>query len=771
METFEEAAEEARKNGTIVTGGERLTDGDLARGSSSSRRSSRCPTDNWIWKKELFVPFVAVAPFDELDDAIEKANDTEYGLTAGFFSEDPAEIDEWLDRIQAGVVYVNRRAGATTGAWPGVQPFGGWKGSGTTGKAGGGPYYVHAVPARAVADGDRGVSLEDMELDGLGERGGAQARHGACPGPKAQEVLERDAPRDVSPSLPRAYPFVPKRGAGSVVEDVDGNLFLDLNAGIAVTSTGHCHPHGGRGDPAAGGRADPLLGVATSSCRSTPRSRERLDELAPMSEPARSFLTNSGTEAVEAGIKLARWATGRQYLIGFYGSFHGRSIRLGVAHRVEGDVPRRVRTAAARRAARVLRRRPRHADGAGSPRTASRRSTTSSTSCSRRSSLRTRSRRSSSSRCSARAATSCRPTAGSWRSASCATVTASCWSATRCSPGMGRTGRMWAVEHAGVEPDILLAGKGIASGMPLGAMIAAGLDDDVDGSARTARPTAATRSSCAAALATIDVIEDEHLLENARQGRRRAAERSARHRGAVTTSIREVRGPGADDRRRVRRPRFSAPRSSTARSAKGLLDARCGDDAIRMSPPLCSARTRRARARDLRRGRRRGRGRRAAMTVAVDTLTFDCPDPMRVARFWCAALGYELDRSRRARGRVSSRTRPGRRAVALPDRARAKVVKNRLHLDLRPPGRWRGGRAAGRARRDGRRPGRRGGQLLDRDAATPRATSSACCADPRTDGPVSGSVSAGSSKVATMQDAVRDSCATATPWRSRASRT
>ena len=88
------------------------------------------------------MPFVAVAPFDELDEAIDRANDTEYGLTSGLFSEDRAEIDEWLDRVQAGVVYVNRRAGSTTGAWPGVQPFGGWKGSGTTGKAGGGPYYV-----------------------------------------------------------------------------------------------------------------------------------------------------------------------------------------------------------------------------------------------------------------------------------------------------------------------------------------------------------------------------------------------------------------------------------------------------------------------------------------------------------------------------------------------------------------------------------------------------------------------------------------------------
>ena len=240
------------------------------------------PADNWIWKKELFVPFVAVAPFDELDEAIELANDTEYGLTAGFFSEDQAEVDEWLDRIQAGVVYVNRRAGATTGAWPGVQPFGGWKGSGTTGKAGGGPVLRHAVPARAVADGDRGVSLEDMELEGLAN---AEAPHliTDVPGPNAQEVLERDA-RVTSPSLPRAYPFVPKRGAGSVVEDVDGNLFLDLNAGIAVTSTGHCHPHVVE---AIQRQAAELIHYSASDFFLPIYSEvaERLDEIAPMSEP------------------------------------------------------------------------------------------------------------------------------------------------------------------------------------------------------------------------------------------------------------------------------------------------------------------------------------------------------------------------------------------------------------------------------------------------------------------------------------------------------
>jgi 1-pyrroline-5-carboxylate dehydrogenase len=140
--TFEEASAEAKKNGTIVTGGERITEGDLARGNFVQPTIAEVPLDSWIWKKELFVPFVAIAPYDDFGEAIRLANDTEYGLTAGFYSEDRAEIDTWLNSIEAGVIYVNRRAGATTGAWPGVQPFGGWKGSGTTGKAGGGPYYV-----------------------------------------------------------------------------------------------------------------------------------------------------------------------------------------------------------------------------------------------------------------------------------------------------------------------------------------------------------------------------------------------------------------------------------------------------------------------------------------------------------------------------------------------------------------------------------------------------------------------------------------------------
>lgn len=142
LKTYEEASAEARSSGEIISGGERVTDGDLARGAYVRPTIAAVPLTSWLWSRELFVPFVAVAPVDSMDQAMELANDTEYGLTAGFYSEDDIEVDRFLSQIQAGVVYVNRAAGSTTGAWPGAQPFGGWKGSGTTGKASGGPYYV-----------------------------------------------------------------------------------------------------------------------------------------------------------------------------------------------------------------------------------------------------------------------------------------------------------------------------------------------------------------------------------------------------------------------------------------------------------------------------------------------------------------------------------------------------------------------------------------------------------------------------------------------------
>ena len=100
------------------------------------------PADHAVFQEEYFVPITAVADVLSLDEAIELANRSEYGLTAGIFSEERQEIETFFNRIEAGVTYANRRSGATTGAWPGINPFGGWKASGSSGRGTGGPYYV-----------------------------------------------------------------------------------------------------------------------------------------------------------------------------------------------------------------------------------------------------------------------------------------------------------------------------------------------------------------------------------------------------------------------------------------------------------------------------------------------------------------------------------------------------------------------------------------------------------------------------------------------------
>ncbi len=139
---YEAEVAEARRDGRVFIGGERLGDGGLERGFFVEPTVvGGLPAGHRLFQDELFVPFTAVHAVDSLEEALRLANDSTYGLTAGVYSEDPAEVDRFLDEIEAGVLYVNRRAGATTGAWPGVQPFGGWKGSGSTGKAGLSLYY------------------------------------------------------------------------------------------------------------------------------------------------------------------------------------------------------------------------------------------------------------------------------------------------------------------------------------------------------------------------------------------------------------------------------------------------------------------------------------------------------------------------------------------------------------------------------------------------------------------------------------------------------
>lgn len=383
------------------------------------------------------------------------------------------------------------------------------------------------------------------------------------PGPEARARIERDA-KVTSPSLPRAYPLVPRRGAGSVVEDVDGNLFLDVNAGIAVTSTGHSHPEV---VDAIRRQAEDLLHYSASDFYLPIYSDvcEELDRIAPFSKPARSFLTNSGTEAVEGAIKLARYATGRQYVIGMLDAFHGRSygsvsltaskakyragfgpLLPGIHHTHFGDFEHLEQVLFKRLV---------------SP--------------------------------SEVAAIVVEPILGEggyvlppdgWL----AYLRELCdrhgilLVADEVQSGMGRTGRMWAIEHFGVEPDIVLAGKGIASGMPLGAMIAREdlmtWEVGAHGSTYGGNPV-----SCAAALATLRLIEGG-LKDNAHEmgdalitGLRRMAERHP--------VIRDVRGlglmigiqlPDHDHMAAVEQAAFH----------KGLLVLGCGDDVIRMSPPL-----------------------------------------------------------------------------------------------------------------------------------------------------------------------------------------
>src|SRR5215467_4068813 len=143
------------------------------------------------------------------------------------------------------------------------------------------------------------------------------------PGPRAQALLERDH-QFMSPSYTRVYPLVVARGSGAVIEDVDGNLFLDFTAGIAVTATGHCHPHVAA---AVQDQATKLLHMSGTDFYYEPQIdlAQRLCELAPCRGAKRVFFTNSGAEALEAALKLARWHTGRSRAIAFFGAFHGRT--------------------------------------------------------------------------------------------------------------------------------------------------------------------------------------------------------------------------------------------------------------------------------------------------------------------------------------------------------------------------------------------------------------------------------------------------------------
>jgi 1-pyrroline-5-carboxylate dehydrogenase len=142
VERYKASAASAKKDGTVHLGGVHMTQEALSHGHFVAPTIVTVPAGHPVEQEELFLPFVTVSSYSTFDEALKRANSTDYGLTAGIFSREDAEVERFMQEMQAGVLYSNRETGATTGAWPGVQAFCGWKGSGASGKGGCGPYYV-----------------------------------------------------------------------------------------------------------------------------------------------------------------------------------------------------------------------------------------------------------------------------------------------------------------------------------------------------------------------------------------------------------------------------------------------------------------------------------------------------------------------------------------------------------------------------------------------------------------------------------------------------
>jgi 4-aminobutyrate aminotransferase len=413
------------------------------------------------------------------------------------------------------------------------------------------------------------------------------------PGPKAAAIIARDAAA-VSPSYTRDYPFVIARGEGACVEDVDGNVFLDCTAGIAVVSTGHSHP---AVVDAIIGQSRKFLHMSGTDFYYELQARlgEELSALMPMPGPHRSFFGNSGTEANEAALKLAKYSTGRHNVIAFFGAFHGRtmgSLSLtaskvrqrqgfgalvpGVYHAPYPDSYRRpaglspdawaaecvnfieqqlfVQLVAPDEVAAIMVEPIQGEGGYLVP-----------------------------------------PDAFLQQLRELTRRYGILLIVDEVQSGMGRTGKMFAIEHAGVEPDIVTMAKGIASGMPIGVATArADVMSWPPGS--HASTFGGNPVSCAAALATLKLLRDgimqnaetvgAHLMDGARA-------LMDKHR-----LIGDVRGRGLMIGIEFVRDRQTKERATTERDAivkgcftRGLLVLGAGRNAIRLSPPLVLTRT------------------------------------------------------------------------------------------------------------------------------------------------------------------------------------
>ena len=410
----------------------------------------------------------------------------------------------------------------------------------------------------------------------------------ALPGPKAQAIIERDA-QAVSPSYTRDYPLVIARGEGALVEDVDGNVFLDCTAGIAVTSTGHAHPDVVAAIVEQSGKFLHMSGT-DFYYELQVRLAEELSAIAPMPGPHRTFFGNSGTEAVEAAIKLARYYTKRANLIAFFGAFHGRSMgslsltaskpaqRKGFSPLVPGvfHVP--------------------YANCYRCPVNAT--PETCAAECLRFLEEQTLVHIVSPDDVAAIVVEPIQgeggyvvpPNVFHERLRELTSRHGMLLVVDEVQSGMGRTGKWFAIEHTGVQPDVVATAKGIASGLPLGVIIAR--------SELMSWPPGAHASTfggnpvaCAAAMATIRLIR-ERLMQNAADvgAHLFAALQMLMEKHAL---IGDVRGRGLMIGVELVRDRQTKERATSERDRvvrecfnRGLLVLGAGRNALRFSPPL-----------------------------------------------------------------------------------------------------------------------------------------------------------------------------------------
>jgi 4-aminobutyrate aminotransferase len=410
------------------------------------------------------------------------------------------------------------------------------------------------------------------------------------PGPKARAAVEADG-RFISPSYTRSYPLVAKSGRGMRIEDVDGNEFLDFAAGIAVNSTGHCHPEV---VAAIQKQAAELIHISGTDFYNLPLTdlAARLSAVAPMPGPHKFFYGNSGAEAIECALKLARYHTGRQHIISFFGAFHGRT--MGALSLTASKPQQKRRFSPLMPGVTHVRYPYAYRGCSGGPQEEE----AFSLACARyieeklfKTTVPPEEV----------AAIFIEPIQGEGGYVVAPDnflreLRAICnrhgilLVADEVQCGAGRTGKWWAIEHSGVEPDIVCMAKGIASGMPLGiCMSKAEIMDWVPGSHAS---TFGGNPICiAAALATIDILEREAIANAAHVGEFMLE----RLRGWVHSHplVGDVRGRGlmigielVKDKATREPATALRNRVETLAFERGLMLLGCGETSIRLCPPL-----------------------------------------------------------------------------------------------------------------------------------------------------------------------------------------